>query len=134
MACFVDLLAQCTPFFRTQLAGSSGLVGRDLLRRGSFAAAFFLALLLQFAAQRFALILALLLARRVIRFAFVAPARISEGTHRSRYEQERYTDSVECHFHRQFVPGCLVANGPHVHCSVDNQVYAPSSNTKTTFR
>lgn len=103
VACFIDLLAQCTAFFRAQLAGSSALFGSDLLGRSGLSSAFFFALHLHFAAQRFALFrrpFPLLLTRCGRGFTLFAPIRIGEDTHRSCREQERYTDSRECHFHR----------------------------------
>jgi hypothetical protein len=103
VARFIDLLAQCTAFFRAQLAGSSGLFGSDLLGRGGLSSAFFLALRLHFAARRFALFRShfpLLLTRCGSGFTLFAPIRIGEGTHRSCREQDSYTDSRECHFHR----------------------------------
>ena len=101
MACFIDLLAQCTAFFRAQLAGPSGLVGSDLLgRRRDVSPTFFLALRLHFAAQRLALLRAPFALLLTCGFTLFAPIRIGDGTHRSCREQESYTDSGERHFHR----------------------------------
>ena len=103
VACFIDLLSQCTAFFRAQLPRSSGLFRSDLLGRRDFSPAFFLAPQLHFAAQRLALFGApfpLLLTRCMGGFTLFAPIRIGDGTHRSCCEQESYTNSRECHFHR----------------------------------